>query len=573
MLLSKHNPKPSQLPTCQQWGAETPCQDNGSPSSDPVASPGHHGQTVVIKSSLSSLDRATRSTLSLLDSPTQSIYVGDDLSSDLKLHALISSVLRDGWMPGDPRTFDYITRDAEGFRGWKTHKNHCLDSDSAAVLVLLKDIILGLKHRAKTRKLAIDFDNHSSLEWTRDDPQILALIRAAEAAGCGAELVPSPHGFHLWLTTPEPVPVVRGHWILRTIQRRAGVEGQEVFPSLPHGDAEPDAKKRPTSHGIRLPGQSGTVVPGDPFTDPGLIWAALRAHLDRLKPTPAWHRLLQQARALERRHKRRTRSDNRSLRLPPSHAAGARMVSRIHWSGPGESNKNLGNLATAGYIAGNRSIETLAPFIEERARLAPGFSQHASADTKGRLAAWARDWAACCIARPPRSPGTGSRRPPSNDPGRNQRLHREAVCALLDTARDAARTYGRDALSWSERKIEKVSGVARSTIRRLRFHWSLRVAFFLNRPKPDHPAVGGSDPSHQGGDSAVSQEKNISLPASPPQMVSDSSEKPSHPPPGIPEPTLLPTVPKKFASPSSWEAVKCSRERDELLQWLAMPSA
>lgn len=563
MLRCKHNPKPSHPPTCQQWGAKIPCQASGSPLSSPATCPDYRGQIAAENLSSHPPDR-----------PTLSTPEKDGLTPGPEHHALISSVLRDGWMPGDPRTFDYITRDAKGFRGWTTHKNRCLDPDSAASLVLRKDIILGLPHRYKTRILAYDFDNHSSLEWTRDDPRIHSLIRTAEAGGCGAELVPTPRGFHLWVLTPEPVPIIRAHWLAQTLLRRAGLEGLqrlEIFPSLAREDPEDDPKERTISHGVRLPGQAGTVIAGDPFSDPVLIWAALRGHLDRLKPSPAFDRLLRHARALEKRQRKRNINRARFLRLPPSHAAAARIAKEITWTGPGQSNDNLGRLANAGHIAGHRTLETLALFIEEKALLAPGFHQHASADTVRRLTPWSQSWAASCLKSPPRS--TGTHRPRSADPGRNARLHRETVCSFLDGVQRAARTFGTEALGWSERKIAEFCGISRSTLRRIEFHWRLRVLFSLNRPQSEHPAAGGSDPSHQGGGVAVFQEKSISLPASPHREPCQLHGK-HPPPPSATDQNLLPTAPKKVAlSPSSWLAQKCTRERDELLRWIGLAPA
>lgn len=473
-------------------------------------------------------------------------------------------------MADDPRAFDAILRPGDNSGTWRTENFLVYEPDSATEIVLSSEEIIGLRHRYHTRMIAIDLDNHGVNNWTKDDPRLLRLIAEAEGADCWPVLVPSPRGFHLWLIIPEALPIVSAHYRLRALLQLAEIDQKvELFPSLADGDDIGDAKERPRSNGIRLPGQFGTVIPGDPFSDPISIWRDLRQGLDITTTGEGWANLGRLAVAIERRVKQQARRLHTSLRLPPSHTAADRMLKEIVWASPGESNANLGSLANVGHIAGNRTIESLAHFIEEKALLTPGFHQHASADTKRRLSSWARDWAASCVKSPPRS--TGTHRPPSKDAGRNARLRREAFCKLLDAAMEAARTHGRDALSWSQRQVEKVSGVARSTIRRLKFHWTLRVLAVLNRPKPEHPAASGRDPSHQGGGPpAVSSKKNSSPAAFPPREVCQLHEK-RPPPPSATDQTLLPTVPKKFASPLSWLAAKCSRERTELLAWLQTP--
>ena len=472
-------------------------------------------------------------------------------------------------MADDPRAFDAILRPGDNSGTWRTENFLVYEPDSAAEIVLSSEEIIGLRHRYHTRMIAIDLDNHGVNNWTKDDPRLLRLIAEAEGADCGPVLVPSPRGFHLWLIIPEALPIVSAHYRLRALLQLAEIDQKvELFPSLADGDDIGDAKERPRSNGIRLPGQFGTVIPGDPFSDPISIWRDLKQGLDITTTGEGWANLGRLAVAIERRVKQQARRLHTSLRLPPSHTAADRMLKEIVWASPGESNANLGSLANVGHIAGNRTIESLALFIEEKALLAPGFVQHASADTKRRLTSWARDWAACCLKHPPRATG-GTRRPISSDPGRNARLHREAVCVLLDGVERAARIFGIEALGWSERTIAEFCGIARSTLRRLKFHWRLRLVFFLNRPESGHPAAGGSDPSHQVGGGAIFSQKNLSLSSSLSRAVCNFASNLSPLPPATGDPPP-PTVPKKFASPS-WLAAKCARERTELLAWLQTP--
>jgi hypothetical protein len=486
-------------------------------------------------------------------------------------------VLADGFMPGDPRSFDPIVRPADGSAGWRTLKNLCLETDQAASIVADPGRILGLRHRFQARLCAIDLDNHGDGPplWTRDGAATVALIRVAEAAGCEAVLVPTPRGLHLWLALPEALPIVRVHWILRAVLHRVGIDRKavELFPSLASGTPEPDAKRRPESNGVRLPGQAGTVDPLDPFTDPVLIWQSLRGALDlssRRVDCPAWRGLVRQAAAMERRHKRAL-TDRRTFRLgPASPAAVRRRLEAIVWTASGQSNRLMGELANVGWFAGHRDQEALAPFIEKAAREAPGFASFASLDTQRRLSRWAGEWAACCTAHPPTA--CAAHRPCSADPGRNARLRREAFSALVSACERAAREHGEAALSWSARKVAEVAGIARTTLARLRFHWRLRLLALLYRRRSEHPAAVAATPTSKGGDlSGCSSIESINLlpfPARSPRPLARNLSPP--PPAGVDHP--LPTVPAPLA-PHRWQAAQRAREREELAAWLGIAAA
>jgi hypothetical protein len=503
--------------------------------------------------------------------------LGSDRDSLSEFRALVASVLADGFMPGDPRTFDPITRPADEGDGWITRKNACLDCDQVASIVSDQDTIIGPRHRFQTRLPAIDLDNHGDGPpvWTRDGAATLALIRAAEAADCEAVLVPTPHGLHLWPALPEALPIVRVHWILRALLHRAGIDHRtvELFPSLPSGTPERDAKARPRSHGIRLPGQAGTVDPADPFTDPVLIWQSLRWALDlsaRRVDSPAWRGLVRQAAAMERRHKRAL-TGRRTFRLgPASPAAVRRRLEAIVWTAAGQSNRLLGELANVGWFAGHRDQQALTPFVEQAAREAPGFTSFASLDTQRRLSRWAGEWAACCIAHPPTA--CAAHRPCSADPGRNARLRREAFSALVSACERAAREHGEAALSWSARKVAEAAGIARTTLARLRFHWRLRLLALLYRRRSEHPAAVAATPTSKGGGpSGCSSIESINLlpfPARSPRPLARSLS----PPPPAEADHPLPTLPAPLA-PHRWQAAQRARERGELARWLGIAAA
>jgi hypothetical protein len=496
------------------------------------------------------------------------------------LAPVVAAVLRDGFMACDPRTFDPIVRPADGSRGWRTMKRLRLDPDRAAARVADPARILGLRHRNKTRLCAIDLDNHGdgSPVWTRDDPRILALIRMAEVAGCGATLAPSPRGLHLWLTLPAAVTIVAAHWSLAAISRRAGLdpERMELFPSLKTGDPEPDARRRSASNGIRLPGQAGTIDPDDPATDSLLIWQTLAFELRRtaaahaVDPEP-WEALLRVAAAMEAEWKRRNLAPvpTRCSRFRIAAPAVARRLAAIRWTGPGQSNRLLGELANIGNRAGCRTAEALAGFIEDHARLAPGFIAYASADTQRRLPRWSADWARCNLRNPP-TPRQRCRA--GADAGRNARLRRESFCAVLAAVHRAARQHGRKALDWSERKVAEWVGISRDTLRKLGFNWRARLLPLLFRRPSPHPAGSGTDPGIQGGGGGVCFKRENPYLQAVLGPVSRSIA-PSPPPDPPPDPSLLPILPTAEPRRGGWlgsrDPARVAAERDELARWLA----
>lgn len=369
---------------------------------------------------------------------------------------------------------------------------------------------------------------------------------------------------HLWLALPDAVPKVRAHWVSRELLQRAGVDSVEVelFPSLASGSTIADAKARPASNGIRLPGQHGGALwVGDRWVDdPVLIWQQLEADLELAEVCPEWQELQEAAAALEQEHKRARRrfpSRPRSSRRPGGDDP-------IEWTGTGQSNRLLFDLAQRGYREGHRDCEALAAYIEAAALVAPGFDRWASLDTKQRLRPWAMDKAKWLIARPP----LAKCRPRSNDPGRNARRSRESFCTLIDGSERAAREFGAAAVVWSARKISEYTGIHRKTLSRKRFNWPLRLLAILHRRRSEHPAVAGTHPSPKGGaqPAVVSVE---SINPSPPVTADPARCLPDHHcrPPSTADPPPMPTR-AATVSLHSWQAVQRSREREELARWL-----
>ena len=474
---------------------------------------------------------------------------------------LYARVLREALMR-DGRTFDLIRKPADGSDGWRTVPYQCFEPEAVAAMVTDPAWIVGLRHRHQTRLIAIDLDNHGFENWRPDSPRLIALQAAAEAAG----IVPSVHrttnGLHLWLAIPEAVPKVRAHWVLRVLLQRAEVDSVELFPSLATGSAITDARARPRSNGIRLPGQPGGALwVGDRWIDdPVLIWQELEANLEAAEVGPAWQELVEAAAAMEQEYKRSCRRlpSRPCAHRPPGGGA------PVEWTGTGQSNRLLFDLAQRGYREGHRDCEALATYIESQALDAPGFNRWASMDTRRRLSPWAMEKAKWLIAHPP----TAGCRPRSNDPGRNARLKRESFCSLLAGCERAHREFGEAALPWSARKIAEYTGIARTTLARLRFHWQLRLLALLHQRRSGHPAGGGSDPYSKGGDQpavvpASSIHPFIHGPASPGRFPSGHLCRP----PSTADPPPMPTTPNKIAS-HPWLADRRVQEREELARWL-----
>ena len=454
----------------------------------------------------------------------------------------------------DGRSFDPILRSAAGGE-WRT-LHGCLEPADVAALVLHPGQIVGLRHRAQTRLLVLDIDAHQpspSPYWSaagpESSPALQRLITAAETVGSMPAVVRTPSGgWHLLIVLPEAVPTSEAAWLARALVARAALHlapGQlEAFPSpLPFDAAAPRDRRR--SAGFRLPGQAGGAVwIGGPVgwcDEPGTVWAELEAALDGTAPDdlPAWQSIRTEAQAACR--------DARPSCLPAFARRAARRPCAIAWTGPGQTNKNLGKIANILYQPGE-DCEALGRRIAAAARSSAGFAQFASADSRQRLDAWARAWAVACIRRPPRGGAVRVR-----DSGRNHRLRQQALCRVAAGAFRAFRCHGRKVLSWPEREASAAIGVARNTFRKHLKLWRRCLAAALGSHPPSK--VVGSLAARQGSSAAVlviEDQSSSSLPT--------STSAPGRPPPSLPP---LPTKPLQGSDPVR------QRERDELARWLA----
>jgi hypothetical protein len=192
------------------------------------------------------------------------------------------------------------------------------------------------------------------------------------------------------------------------------------------------------------------------------------------------------------------------------------------------------------------------------ARACPGFSRYASRDTVARLDAWCRDWARSCHRRPPRA--VASRRQ-STDPGRNHRLHREAVAKVIDAAVVIARDHGEAALRFSERRSAELLAMTRTTFRKVKGLFKTRLAAAIARP-----AAVGLHPCAKGGAAAqLHQSPDCSPEIESLDLVPPVAFRPCRPPP--PPPLAMPIAPARDSTS------RREFERNELARWLGLAAA
>lgn len=470
---------------------------------------------------------------------------------------------------GQHRTFDAILRPPAGGE-WRTLRG-CQEPGDVAAMVLDPERIAGVRHRHQTRLVVIDVDAHGSNPspyWSPagpdHSPALQRLLAAAEAVGCAHAIFRTPSGgWHAWIVLPEAVHHSAAAVIGQDLAARAGLElapGRlEVFPTLTRFSETSDPRHRPCSNGFRLPGQQGaaTWLGGSVgwCTEPSTAWAEAEAAIELADGAicPAWAELLEQATDRRRRYRRRL--------APQGPGAGRHRPHREHgveWTGAHQSNDNLGALANALYQPGE-APELLGARVAAAARACPGFDQHASLDTKQRLEPWCLAWAVACHRHPPQA--KASHKPCSSDPGRNHRLHREMVARVIDAAVAIARDHGEAALQFSERRLAELLAMTRTTFRKVKALFKVRLAAAIFRP-----AVVGIHPYAKGGTTAqphqspVSDPENQSLDPVPPV-----ASRPCRPPP--PPPSALPIAPARDST------ARREHERAELARWLGLMPA
>ena len=469
---------------------------------------------------------------------------------------------------GQHRTFDPITRPSAG-GGWITaHGNY--DLPTMAALVLNPEVIVGIRHRHQTRLVCFDIDAHRpkvSPYWHPDGPDhspaLQRLLAVAEAVGCSHAIYRTPSGgWHCWILLPEAVHHSVAATVGQAMAARAALQvapGRlEVFPSLTRWSDTSDARHRPRSNGFRLPGQQGgaTWIGGlvGWCSEPSTAWeeAAAAVELADGAATAEWPVLLLEAADHRRQSRRRP-----ALRGP----GGGHRLHRAHavaWTGPSQSERNLGLLTNALYQP-EETPEQLGERVAAAARVCPGFSRYASRDTVSRLDAWCRDWARCCHKSPPRA--TAGHRARSNDPGRNNRFHRQTVAKVIDGAVAIAKDHGEAALRFSERKLADLLTLTRKTFRKVKTLFLVRLAAAIARP-----AVVGIHPLPKGGTTARQGQPLACLPENEHlDPIPPVASRPCRPPP--PPPSAMPIAPASILTS------RREHERNELARWLGLSAA
>jgi hypothetical protein len=474
------------------------------------------------------------------------------------------------WLPDSKRerwSFDHICRASES-DPWQTCRNVRLSPAEVAALIAEPALIVGARHRGQTRLAVLDIDarpGRPSPYWHPAGPECSDafhhLEAAADAVGCALVTFRTPSGgWHVWALLPEAIHYTAAAEVGRLLAADAGLREDaavlEVFPT-PASWSDADAKNRTLSGGFRLPGQAGGAVwlgPAGWNKDPINAWAEALAALDATEINDAWVALLERALAARRRRRSRPVGGGRNCR--------SRRAVGIVWSGPGQSNRNLGALANA-LRRPMDTPEALGARIAAAARQCPGFATYASADTRARLDAWARDWAAACLRHPPRATGCQHK---TTDAGRNHRLRRQSLVKIIDGALAMAKTYGADAAELSQRRIAEILGVNRATLRRFWETFTGRLAAALRRR-----AATGTDPLPQGGGltdpggiagrpsswSGFACSENPDLPSRPARNLPPCRDHPAQPP-------AMPTAPADRPTP------RRIAERLELARWLGL---
>ncbi len=478
---------------------------------------------------------------------------------------------------GRHRTFDPILRPPVGGE-WRTENWGCREPEAVAAAVLDPSEVIGLRHRHQTRLVVFDIDAHGanpSPYWhpagPHASPAIESLLAEAEAVGAATVIYRTPcGGWHVWILLPEVVHHSLAAGIGPVLAARAGLElgsGRlEAFPSLTSYSEAPDPRDRPRSHGFRLPGQQGgaTWIGGAVgwCDETATAWeeAAAAAELADGAATPAWEELLEEAAELRRRRRPR-----RDLQGPGAGRHRAPRPHAVEWTGPAQSNENLGALTNALYQPGE-TPERLGARVAAAARVCPGFDRYASADTVRRLDAWCRDWARSCHRRPPRATAC---RPQSSDPGRNARLQRQAICMVIAMAHHVAKEVGEDALHWSERKIARATNLHRATVKKLLHIWKGRViaAIFSGRGRLRRRP--GTDPSPRGGALGGSLQPAWQRLRAVPCVENRHLESVPTGPPAEDRPRSLQPPQQEVSVALDWLAAKKAREQAELAAWIS----
>jgi hypothetical protein len=488
---------------------------------------------------------------------------------DAATFELVQATYQQIFVPRDGRSYCYLEKFDDSAQGFSTRRNRCLLPGEMAAKILAPGVWVGHRARADVRYVAFDIDAGSPY---RPEERLDQLEAELERAGLPTVRIRSSHrqGVHIYAVLPFPLQREEAHWLARAVVERLdwkpGQGALELFPSHTRYRPGNDPKTFSLCQGLRLPGQEGSALwTGCRWAEePELQWQELAAALVMAEPSAAFAELQKEAQAL----REAARKPVRFLKAAATAQPVGTIRHKVRWTGPSQSNGHLGRLVNAAYLAGHHgSAEQLAGTTRLLALRAPGFAEWASEDTRADLTDWCRRWAKCCLRKPPQARQGGS-----NDPGRNQRLAREARVAVIDGAIHAARLAGMEALQWSERTAAAFLGISRNTFRKLKHLWTIRVMAAVTRA----PRPGGSDRPQQGGGRSLLRccqpwlfsFKSTSLDSVPPAASAEPvpwGVLPSTQP-DSPSPTRLGVSPfTPAAKPvDPWRA----QQRAELLAWI-----
>ena len=330
--------------------------------------------------------------------------------------------------------------------------------------------IIGVRHERQTRIIVVDIDNKPGKPSKYWHPfgksrELLRLQEVAEDCGCKVDFIVSSNsgGLHVYIALPEWVHSFRAHWIGRALLQRAwiarGAGQAELFPSeMPFHAGSPS--ERPLSNGFRLPGQEGSaLVVGDrTITDPVLILQQLQSAVEEAQSCLNFKKLVSQADSLRKQSKRYSKVSNGTSEFK-------RSPKNVAWTGPSQSNDNIGSLTTQARLLYNpETPEKLAAIVEQLAINCPGFNEYASDYTKKNIARWCRSWANCSFRRGWTANKKTVKVKTNTDSGRNERLFnasRERLLDLFHRMKDSA-------ASLSKNQVRQLLGMGWATIQK---HW------------------------------------------------------------------------------------------------------
>ena len=330
--------------------------------------------------------------------------------------------------------------------------------------------VIGVRHERQVRLIVVDIDNKPgkpSKYWhpLGKSKELLRLQEVAEDCGCKVDFVVSSNsgGLHVYIALPEWTHAFRAHWIGRALLQRAGIAtgaGQaELFPSeMPFHAGSPS--ERPLSNGFRLPGQEGSaLVVGDrTITHPVLILQQLQSAVEEAQSCLNFKKLVSQADSLRKQSKRCSKVSNGISEFK-------RSSGNVEWTGPSQSNKNIGLLTTQARLRYKpETPDRLAAIVEQLAIESPGFNEYASDHTKKILTGWCKSWANCSFRRGWNANGKTVKVETSADSDRNERLFN----ASRERLRNLFSKMKNTAVDLSKNQIRQLLGMGWATIQK---HW------------------------------------------------------------------------------------------------------